>query len=162
MPKVMRVVAAVMGLVVPVVAGCSSEPGSPKEELIRSADETCREITERFTGDLAYGAGVGVGDVPKLRERVALLKDLRAQVRKMPKPETGQKDLDAWLGKLGLYIGDLEDLSGQLENYRPGQDLLIAMQMSINKAAAKEIASPAKRFGFEDCAATKKWEYIAS
>jgi hypothetical protein len=162
MPKVMRVAAAVMALVVPVVTGCSSEPGSPKQELIRSADETCREISERFTGDLAYGEGVGVGDVPKLRERVALLKDLRAQVRKMPKPETGQKDLDAWLGKLAVYIGGLEDLSGQFENYRPGQDLLLAMQMSINEQAAKEIAAPAKRFGFEDCATTKKWEYIAS
>lgn len=126
MPKVMRVAAAVIGLVVP------------------------------------DGEGVGVGDVRKLRERAVLLKDLRAQVRKMPEPETGQKDLDAWLGKLGGYIGGLEDLRGQFENYRPGQDVLLMMQMSINEQAAKEIASPAKRFGLKDCATTKKWEYIAS
>ncbi|SMQ14592.1 hypothetical protein SAMN06272771_0893 [Streptomyces sp. Ag82_O1-12] len=158
----MRVAAAVMGLVVPVVAGCSSSPASPKQELIRSADASCREINERFTGDLAYGAGIDESDVPKMGERVVLLKGLRAKVRKMPKPESGRKALDAWSDKLGTYITGLEDLKGQIQNYRLGTDLVLIMQSAVNKDAAEAVGPAAKRFGFTDCAATKKWEYLAS
>lgn len=157
----MRVVAAVMGLVVSAVAGCSS-PGSPKQQLIQNTDEACRTINERFAGDLAYGRGLGEGDASKLRERVVLLNDLRQQVRKMPKPETGQAELDSWLDKVGEYITGLDDLRGQLENYRLGMDMVLALQMGINEDAAKAIGPAAKRFGFEECAKTQKWEYLAS
>ncbi|GAA2453975.1 hypothetical protein GCM10010405_42240 [Streptomyces macrosporus] len=157
-----RAAAAVVGLVVfavPAVVGCSS---SPKQELIESTDERCRTINERFAGDLAYGEGIGVESVSKLRERVALLKDLRSHVRKMPKPETGRAELNGWLDKLGEYITGLDDLRSQLQNYRPGMDLVVILQAGVNHDAAKAVGSAAKRFGFEDCAQTRKWEHIAS
>jgi hypothetical protein len=162
MPKVMCAAVAVVVLVVPVVAGCSSSPGSPKQELIRSADDTCRKINERFTGDLAYGDGIDASDVPTLQKRVVLLKDLREQVRAMPKPETGRKNLDGWLVKLGTYITGLDDLRGQIQNYRMGMDVLLIMQSAANKKAAEAVGPAAKSFGFKDCAGTKDWEYLAS
>lgn len=162
MPKVMSVVAAVMGLVVSAVADCSSSPGSPKQQLIQNADDTCRTINKRFAGDLAHGEGLGAGDTSKLRERVALLKTLRDQVRKMPEPEAGRAELDSWLDKVGDYITGLDDLRGQLQNYRTGMDLVLALQMGVNEDAAKAIGPAARRFGFGECAKTQKWEYLAS
>ncbi|WP_307529613.1 hypothetical protein [Streptomyces umbrinus] len=162
MPKVMSVVAVVLGLVVSAVAGCSSSPGSPKQQLIQNADDTCRTINKRFAGDLAYGQGLGAGDASKLRERVNLLKALRDQVRKMPNPGEGQAQLDSWLDKVGVYITGLDDLRGQLQNYRLGMDLVLALQMGVNEDAAKAVGPAAKRFGFEECAKTQKWEYLAS
>ncbi|MFF5010339.1 hypothetical protein ACFY3G_47005 [Streptomyces phaeochromogenes] len=162
MPKVMSVVAVVLGLVVSAVAGCSSSPGSPKQQLIQNADGTCRTINKRFAGDLAYGEGLGAGDASKLRERGTLLKALRDQVRKMPNPGEGQAQLDSWLDKVGVYITGLDDLRGQLQNYRLGMDLVPALQRGVNEDAAKAIGPTAKRFGFEECAKTQKWEYLAS
>jgi hypothetical protein len=150
---------AVVGIIVLAIAGCSS---SPKEELIESADEKCRTISKRFAGGLAYGKGIGSSDVPKLRKRVALLKDLRDHVGKMPKPETGQAELDDWSGKLGKYITELDDLSSQFQNARMGMDMLLAMQMSIVDNAAKAVGPAGKRFGFKDCARTENWEHIDS
>ena len=115
--NVNRVSGVVVGFVMLTVAACSS---SPKEELIKSADAECRTISERFAGDLAYGATINGGSVPKIRDRVVLLKGLRDQVREMPRPETGQAELDDWSGKLDTYITELGNLGSQFENFRPG------------------------------------------
>jgi hypothetical protein len=160
MTRVNRAALAVVGVGVLVVAGCSSSPSSPKQKLIKSADGVCGTINKRFAGDLAYGKGIGTGDVAKLQERVTLLTGLRDRVRAMPEPETGRAELTAWQGKLGKYITDLDDLKGQLTNYRAGMDLLLAMQTGIDDDDAKAIAPAARRFGFKDCAQTAKWDYI--
>ncbi|MFL6073598.1 MAG: hypothetical protein ACJ73S_09405 [Mycobacteriales bacterium] len=162
MTRTNRGLAAVVGLAVLVAAGCSSSPSSPKAKLIRTGDAKCRTINKRFAGDLAYGNGIGLSDLRKLEKRTALLTDLRDRVRRLPRPETGRRELDDWLNKLGEYITGLNDLKGQFRSYRPGMDMALAMQLAVNENAAKAIGPAAKRFGFKDCARTGKWEYIAS
>lgn len=149
----------VVGIIMLATAGCSS---SPKEELVESADGKCRTISERFAGDLAYGKGIGSDSVPKIRDRVALLKDLHDHVHKMPKPETGQAELDDWSGKLNTYITELDNLGSQFENLRPGMDMVLIMQAGVVNEAAKAIGPAGKRFGFHDCAQTENWEHIDS
>jgi hypothetical protein len=155
--KVNRMSGVVVGIIMLTVAACSS---SPKEELIESTDEKCRTISKRFAGDLAYGKGISSDSVPKIRERVALLKDLRDHVRKMPKPETSQAELDDWSGKLDEYITELDNMGSQFENFRPGMDIALALQSGIVNKAAKAIGPAGKRFGFNDCAQTENWEHL--
>lgn len=148
---------AVAGIVMLAVAGCSS---SPKEKLIESADGKCRTVSKRFAGDLAYGKGIGGGDGPKLRARVALLTDLRDHVRRAPRPATGQAELDDWSGRLGTYLTQLDNLRAQLQNYRPGMDMLLFTQAAIVNNAAKAVGPAGRRFGFKDCSRTGNWEHI--
>lgn len=154
----------VLAIVMLTTTACSApaeEPiKSPKEQLIESADEKCRAISERFAGDLAYGKTINGGSVPKIRDRVALLTDLHDHARAMPKPETGQAELDEWLAKLNTYFTELGNLAGQFENYRPGMDTLLILQAGVVNGAAKDIAPAGKRFGFVDCAQTENWEHL--
>ncbi|MFI6292674.1 hypothetical protein ACIBEJ_13865 [Nonomuraea sp. NPDC050790] len=149
---------ALAGIVLLVLPGCSAPP---KQALIESADEKCRTITQRFAGDLAYGDGIGADDSPRIRERVTLLQDLAGHARKMPKPETGQAELNDWLTKLDTYAAELRKMSGMMESPQVA-DLLRAMQAGIALESAKEVGQAAKRFGFKDCTKTDNWEHIAS
>jgi hypothetical protein len=93
---------------------------------------------------------------------VALLKELQDDVRNMPRPETGQAELDDWSGKLDAYVTELDKLGSQLENFRPGMDTLLILQSGIVDEAAKAISPAGKRFGFDDCAQTENWEHLDS
>ncbi len=79
-------------LAVLLLAACSS---SPKADIVEHADEACREMSERFRGDLGFGDGGGGDDMDKLRDRVALVRKLRDDVRGMPPPESGPEQLTA-------------------------------------------------------------------
>jgi hypothetical protein len=157
--NVNRVSGVVVAILVLAIAACSS---SPKEDLIKSADAECRTISERFAGDLAYGETINGGSVPKIRDRVALLKKLHDHVRAMPSPETGQAELDDWLGKLDTYTTELDNLASQFENVRPGMDTLLFLQAAVVDEAAKAVGPAGKRFGFDDCAQTEGWEHLDS
>ncbi|MFI6902491.1 hypothetical protein ACIBKY_14640 [Nonomuraea sp. NPDC050394] len=146
------------GIVLLLLAGCSAPP---RQALIESADEKCRVIGERFAGDLAYGDGIGADDSPGIRERVALLKDLHDHTRQMPRPETGQAELNDWLTKLAAYTADLRKMAGMMESPQVA-DIIRVMQAGIAMESAKAVGQAARRFGFKDCARTETWEHIAS
>ncbi|WP_413807058.1 hypothetical protein [Streptomyces sp. OE57] len=63
------------------LGGCSSSPPG----LVESADKKCDTITGRFTGDLAYGQGIGPDDLTKIRKRNAPIRDLRKDIKELPK-----------------------------------------------------------------------------
>jgi hypothetical protein len=141
-------------LVVLLLAACSS---SPEEDIVEHADEACREMSERFRGDLAFGAGVGDDDMDKLRERVALVRRLRDDVRGMPPPESGQDQLAEWLSRIDAYAEELENFAGQHRQARPGSDLLLALQLNVIDGAARESGTAAAAFGLRDCADVGAW-----
>lgn len=135
-------------------AGCSS---SPKDDIVEYADAACREMSERFRGDLGFGEGVGGDDMNKLRDRVALVRKLRDGVRAIPPPESGQEQLTAWLGRLDKYAQAQEEFAGQSSRARPGTDMVLALQLNIIDAAARESGTAAAAFGLEDCADVGAW-----
>lgn len=144
------------------VSGCAS---SPKADLIAGADKKCDTIHERFTGkgDLAYGEGIGgADDLKKMTGRSKLIKDLARDVRAMPAPESGQKDLKAWLGKLDAYAKETDTMRNLFMNATMGMDMLLAVTTNIVKEAAEATGPPAKRFGLHSCADVKKWEALPS
>jgi hypothetical protein len=151
----MRLPLAVLLGTVLVVGGCSSSPGA---DIIDTADEQCREISERFAGDLAFGESVGSDqDLEKLRERAELIRKLAADVRDMPPPETKVDSLNVWLKALDKYAEEMDNLRGQYQQARPGIDMLLAMQVNIIDLAAADSGGAADRFGFVDCADVGGW-----
>ncbi|MQA94389.1 MAG: hypothetical protein GEV11_06930 [Streptosporangiales bacterium] len=141
-------------LAVLALGGCATA----KEELVEAADEKCRTISERFGGDLGFGESIGgEDDLKKFGERRKLIKDLRDTVRSMPKPETGQAELNAWLGKLDEFDKAMLKTSNMSRYAQPGMDLLIAMQVGVLDETTQAVGPAAKRFGLRDCAQIESW-----
>ncbi|MFC9897098.1 hypothetical protein ACFVMC_25715 [Nocardia sp. NPDC127579] len=138
-----------------VLAACSS---SAKEDLVEKADAKCQTITERFqlSGDL----GLTDQSTNRIRERQALVTDLRDSVKAMPAPESGQAELNMWLDQLGKYIEAMTELMNLKADARMGKDLVIMMQFGIQKQASDALMAPAQQFGFDSCAHTENWEQL--
>jgi hypothetical protein len=149
--------ALVAGLVgVGVLAGCAS---SPKENLIKAADEKCGTMNQRFAGDLAYGATFGSAEsLSKLRQRAGLITDLRDSVKAMPAPESDQAGLNDWLKDLGTLIGDMNTMNNAEQNAQPGMDMVLVMQLDIIDEDAQTTSGAAAKFGFVDCARVTSWK----
>jgi hypothetical protein len=165
---VTRAVAVAAALITVVAAGACSVTDrlfeSPREKMVRSVNEKCDTVNDRFAKDLAYGTAIGADDAEKVRERVALVEDLQSYVRTLPPPEsaTDQANLDAWLSLLEAYAEELNTMRNEVEGeYRPGADLLLALTANVVKERAKEAGAGAKRLGFDSCARAEGWEYIA-
>lgn len=145
------------------LSGCADP--TPREALTEGANEKCREVNERFSGDLAFsGEGVGMDDMETVRDRSSLIKELGQHVRGLARPESGQAELDAWLSKLDDFAADMDELDEMYQNARPGSDLPLAMQVGIVDDAAVAASQAAKKFGLGDCAhpAVESWTIFPS
>jgi hypothetical protein len=150
--------ATIAGLFVAVVSsvlltGCASD----EEKLIDAGDKTCQSLNERFAGDLGFGDGIGIGDVDKLTERARLVDELASEMRKLRAPETGQADLNTWLGKLGEYADSERHLAESFRNAKMGSDVLLAMEVNIPDGHAKSAGTAAATYGFKSCSQTTNW-----
>ncbi|GAA3359286.1 hypothetical protein GCM10017744_037320 [Streptomyces antimycoticus] len=140
------------------LGGCwSSPPG-----LVESADKKCDAITDRFTGDLAYGKAIGSDDLTKVRKRNTLIRDPRKAIKALPQPDTAadRAALNTWLGKLDAYAKELYTMHSVIQNLKPGMELLLAMNANIVKDSAEEAGAAAKKAGLHSCARVKRWEYL--
>lgn len=157
-----RVTALATGIAgVIAIGGCSTspqEPASPRQKLTAAAEEKCGAIKSRFTGDLSFGDSLGSGGVPRLRQRIDLITDLRGSVQGMPAPESGQLELNAWDTALGKFVHEMRELEDQLVKARMGSDMLIALQVNIVDDAATEAGEAARRFGLTVCADVGSWK----
>ncbi|UNT00798.1 hypothetical protein MMF93_33160 [Streptomyces tubbatahanensis] len=142
-----------------VVTGCSS---SAKEELTESTNKKCETITERFTGDgdLAYGQSISAADEDKMRERAALIRDLRRHVQDYQPPESERFDLKGWMSALDAYAKSLKTMRTDYLNARQGDDLLLAMSAAVVEEKAEATGTSAQSLGLESCTRVKEWEKI--
>ncbi|MBI0297482.1 hypothetical protein JBE04_24210 [Streptomyces sp. PRKS01-29] len=140
------------------LGSCSSSPPG----LVESADKKCDTITDRFTGDLAYGKTLGSDDLTKIRKRNTLIRDLRKDVKELPQPDStaDRAALNAWLGKLDAYAKELYTMHSTIPNLKPGMELLLAMTANVVKDSAEEAGAAAKKAGLRSCARVKRWEYL--
>ncbi|GAA0951728.1 MULTISPECIES: hypothetical protein [Streptomyces violaceusniger group] len=140
------------------LGGCSSSPPG----LVESADKKCDTITDRFTGDLAYGKTLGSEDLTKVRKRNALIRDLRKDIKELPQPDSAaaRAALNTWLGKLDTYAKELYTMHSVIQILKPGRELLLAMSANIAKDSAEEAGAAAKKAGLRSCARVKRWEYL--
>lgn len=134
-----------------VLAACSS---SPKDDLIDAADAKCQTINERFTSDLAYGDAAGPG---KVKQRLALIKDLVTSVRAMPAPDSATTEFHAWLSALDDHVSTLEKLVTMYDGATAGSDMGIAMEFGLADDTVPPIGTAAKDFGLTDCADVHAW-----
>ncbi|MEU9962648.1 hypothetical protein [Streptomyces malaysiensis] len=141
------------------LGSCSSSPPG----LVESADKKCDTITDRFTGDLAYGQGLGPDDLTKIQKRNALIRDLRKDIKELPQPDSAsdRAALNTWLGKLDAYAKELYTMHSTIQNLKPGMDLLLALTANIVKDSAEETGAAAKKAGLHSCAHVKRWEYLS-
>ncbi|MFI0480423.1 hypothetical protein [Actinomadura sp. 9N215] len=141
-------------------AGCTTQ--SPKDRWISSTNKRCEDMTEQFTGDLAWGDGIGQDDLSKMDERAAQIRDLQAHARKNPPPEVNQRDLEEWLNQLGDYAKATQEMRGDFSNALPGGDMVRALSAAGVKAAAEETKPLAQRLGLDKCAQVERWEKLGS
>ncbi|MFD8457196.1 hypothetical protein [Streptomyces antimycoticus] len=141
------------------LGGCSSSPPG----LVESADKKCDTITDRFTGDLAYGKTLGSDDLTKIRKRNTLIRDLRKEIKELPQPDStaDRAALNTWLGKLDAYAKELYTMHNTIPNLKPGMELLLAMTANIVTDSAEEAGgAAAEKAGLHSCARVKRWEYL--
>ncbi|WP_413103365.1 hypothetical protein [Streptomyces sp. Inha503] len=140
------------------LGGCSSSPPG----LVESADKKCDTITDRFTGDLAYGKTLGSDDLTKVLKRNTLIRDLRKDVKELPQPDSAadRAALNTWLGKLDAYAKELYTMHSVIQNLKPGMELLLAVTANVVKDSAKEAGAAAKKAGLHSCSRVKRWEYL--
>jgi hypothetical protein len=108
----------------------------------------CDEITERFSGDLAFDES---DDLETLRNRISLLEDLRGHVRGMEPSESGKSELDGWLGTIDEVIQYMTEFETGYQNAVPGSDTALLLQASAVDTAVEAVGPAAARFGFANC-----------
>jgi hypothetical protein len=146
-----RVVLALSALII--LAGCGSPPLSPEEQRLADVNERCAEITEQFTGDLAYSdGGFGGGDLDALRGRTELLRDLAEHVRGLR-----EQKLDGWLTTLDDLVEQMAELDDTMATARMGSDMVIAMSVGIVEDATEAAGQAADRARLSTCADITSW-----
>ncbi|WP_262701651.1 MULTISPECIES: hypothetical protein [Streptomyces] len=157
-PRPVSGVGAVVLVGAVALGGCSSSPPG----LVESADKKCDSITDRFTGDLAYGKTLGSDDLTKVSKRNTLIRDLRKDIKELPQPNSAadRAALNTWLDKLDTYAKELYTMHSVIQNLKPGMELLLAVSGNVVKDSAKEAGAAAKKAGLHSCSRVKRWEYL--
>jgi hypothetical protein len=125
-------------------SACTEQQPSARDAIISAADPVCQRLTDRFTGDLAFGDTLDQADAPMLRTRVELLTALQDQVRSMAPPESKRTELDEWLRSLD----QIKVQWTALGDFATSDD----RQMQWADAAVNSTSAAAKAFGFTSCA----------
>lgn len=131
---------------------------SPKQKIVRAADQECATINDRFAGELAFGESIDLATGgPKLLQRAVLVNELAHHVRGMPPPEAGQADLLTWLEKLSGYAKANTTFRNDF-SLPPNADIIRAFDAAIVDGAADEAATAARKFGFRTCGDVRSWK----
>lgn len=141
MPYLQRIV-IVLALLT--ASACTDQRPSARDAIIAAGDPACQKLTDRFTGDLAFGDALDQADAPMLRTRVELLTALQSQVRSMEPPESKRAELDEWLRRLD----QLKIQWAALGDFTKADDR--AVQWA--DTAVNSTSAAAKAFGFTSCA----------